>query len=151
MIEVGKTAPDFILKDQDEKEVKLSEYKGKKVLLSWHPLAWTSICAAQMAALEENFARLAALNIIPLGLSVDSFACKKAWASVLSIKKLRLLADFWPHGDVSSQYGVFFNKFGFSKRANVLIDERGIVVWSKEYPTKQLPDLEEIINFVNKK
>ena len=50
LIAVGDSAPDFILKDNHDKEIRLSDYRGKKVLLSWHPLAWTSVCTDQMRA-----------------------------------------------------------------------------------------------------
>ena len=53
-IAVGDMAPDFVLLDNRKQEVRLSDLRGKKVLLSWHPLAWTGVCANQMKALEEN-------------------------------------------------------------------------------------------------
>ena len=72
MIAVGSKAPDFILKDQDGKQVQLSELKGKKVLLSFHPLAWTKVCAEQMKSLEANYERFEKLNSTPLGFIVDT-------------------------------------------------------------------------------
>jgi len=62
-IAVGNIAPDFVLKDNRVQDVRLSDYRGKKVLLSWHPLAWTGVCANQMKALEENLAEFE--NTIP--------------------------------------------------------------------------------------
>ena len=55
-IDVGDMAPDFTLKDNRVQDVSLSEYRGKKVLLSWHPLAWTAVCAQQMKSREDNLA-----------------------------------------------------------------------------------------------
>ena len=57
MIEIGSEAPDFTLKDQNGKELRLSDLKGKRVLLSFHPLAWTGICRDQMLSLEQNHGR----------------------------------------------------------------------------------------------
>ena len=54
MIAVGAKAPDFTLEDQHGNKVSLSDFKGRKVLLSWHPLAWTSVCTDQMRALEPT-------------------------------------------------------------------------------------------------
>ena len=145
MIAVGAKAPDFTLSDQNGKNVKLSSLQGKKVLLSFRPLAWTPVCTDQMKSLEENFDRLAELNTIALGIGVDSSPSNKAWAKSLNIKKTRLISDFWPHGKVSKLYGVFREKDGYSERANILINENGVVLFAKLYPVGQLPDIEELI------
>ena len=76
----GDIAPDFILRDQSGKEFKLSDLKGKKVLLSFHPLAWTRVCSQQMQSLEENKNVFESLNTVAVGLSVDTAPSKKAWA-----------------------------------------------------------------------
>lgn len=54
-ITVGADAPDFTVMDNKNQNIRLSAYKGKKVLLSWHPLAWTPVCTDQMRALETNW------------------------------------------------------------------------------------------------
>ena len=147
-LEKGQTAPDFTLKDQDGKEFKLSAQKGKKVLLSFHPLAWTGLCAKQMQSLEANKDKFESLNTVPVGLSVDSVPTKKAWAKNLGIKSVRLLSDFWPHGSVAKLYGIFREKDGFSERANIIVDENGKIAFLKVYEVAQLPDIEEILNVI---
>jgi peroxiredoxin len=97
MITIGEKVGDFTLKDQHAKDFTLSEYAGKKVLLSFHPLAWTSVCAKQMQSLEENRESFEKNNTVTVGVSVDSSPSKKAWAKELKIENTRLLADFWPH------------------------------------------------------
>ena len=144
LVAVGDIAPDFSLKDNKEKLIKLSDYRGQKVLLSWHPLAWTSVCTDQMRALEANFQKFQELNTVPLGFSVDSVPCKKAWSAVLGITNVSLPADFWPHGKVAQDYGIFIEKIGMSERANIIIDEEGKVAWVKVYPMSQLPDINEV-------
>ena len=144
----GKKANDFILKDQNGQDFRLSEYRGEKVLLSFHPLAWTSICALQMKALEKNKRSFDKLNTVAVGLSVDSVPCKAAWAKSLKIKKTKILADFWPHGSVAKSMGLLRPE-GFSERANVIVNETGKVIFIKVYPIKQLPDLAEILNVLN--
>ncbi len=106
-IEIGDKAPDFTLKDQHNKDVDLSGLKGKKVLLSFHPLAWTKVCARQMQSLEKNTEIFRSLNTLPLGVSVDTVPSKHAWAKELGVKETRLLSDFWPHGEVANLYGLF--------------------------------------------
>jgi peroxiredoxin len=148
MIEVGKRAPDFELKDQDGKPFKLSSFKGQKVILSFRPLAWTPVCTDQMSDLEKNLKRYSKLNTVAVGVGVDASASNKAWAKSQGIKKTRLLADFWPHGKVSQLYGVFRDKDGFSERANIIIGENQKVIFARLYPIQQLPDTEEIMEFL---
>lgn len=150
VVKIGQKAPDFILRDQHNAEFKLSAFKGRKVLLSFHPLAWTKVCARQMQSLERNFKTFDLLNTMPIGLSVDTVPTKHAWARTLKIKRLRLLADFWPHGKVAKTCGIFREKEGFSERANILINEFGKVIWVKVYPIKELPDVKEIIKVLSK-
>jgi peroxiredoxin len=147
---VGETAPDFVLKDQDKQDVQLSGFKGRRVLLSFHPLAWTGVCAEQMKSLESHEAAFAALNAVPLGLSIDHVPSKAAWAKTLSVVKTRLLADFWPHGAVAQAYGLFREKYGSSERANVIVDGEGRVALIKVYEIPQLPDIREILDFISR-
>ncbi|MCA6213943.1 peroxiredoxin [Thermococcus bergensis] len=147
---IGEKAPDFVLKDQNGEEFKLSDFRGKKVLLSFHPLAWTGICEKQMKALEENYEKFETLNVLPVGISVDPMPSKKAWAEHMGLKKLRILSDFWPHGEVAKLYGLFREKDGISERANVLVDEEGKIALYKVYPIRELPNLEEIFDFLER-
>jgi peroxiredoxin len=141
---VGQLAPEFGLKDQDGKNVRLSESKGRLVLLSFHPMAWTDVCAKQMQVLEQNKITFDSLNAVPLGLSIDTVPSKKAWADHLGIKSLRLLSDFWPHGGVAQAYGIFRERSGISERANIIVDRSGRIAFVKVYAISQLPDIGEI-------
>jgi len=149
-IKVGDTAPNFTLQDQEGKDFQLSDYKGKRVLLSFHPLAWTEVCARQMQSLEKNYDIFESLNTAPVGLSIDAVPSKKAWANNLGIRKVRLLSDFWPHGEVARRYEIFREKNGFSERANIIVDEKGKIAFFKTYPLSQLPDINEIITAIKK-
>ena len=148
-IEVGTPAPDFALDDVNEESVHLSSFKGKKILLSWHPAAWTGVCTDQMRSLEVNHEKFKAMNTIPFGLSTDPSPCKKAWSAVLSIRNISLLCDFWPHGRVAQDYGIFIEEFGMSQRANIIIDEKGIVKWVKLYALSELPDIKEVLEVLS--
>lgn len=148
MISSGSKAPDFTLKDQNKKDIRLSKFVGKKIILSFRPLAWTPVCHDQMLSLEENYNYFEQHNTIAFGLGVDSVPSNKAWTDSMGIKKTRLLSDFWPHGEVARMYGVFREVDGFSERANIIIDESQKVVFAKVYPTNQLPDIVELIHFL---
>ncbi len=105
VVKKGKKLKDCILKDQNGQDFRLADCKGKRVLLSFHPLAWTTVCALQMQSLEKSKKALDKLNTVAVGLSVDSVPCKAAWAKSLKIKNTRLLADFWPHGGWQNPWG----------------------------------------------
>jgi peroxiredoxin len=150
MISIGSQAPDFTLKDQKGKAVKLSKFAGKKIILSFRPLAWTPVCHDQMLSLERNGDIFEKHNTIAFGLGVDSVPSNRAWADSMEISETRLLSDFWPHGEVSKAYDVFREIDGFSERANIIIDESQRVVFARVYPTNQLPDITEIIHFIER-
>jgi peroxiredoxin len=104
-IEVGAEAPEFNLKDQHKTAHNMSDLRGKKVLLSFHPLAWTSICTQQMESLETHMAEFSDLNTVPFGVSIDSSPSKLAWGDSMGIKELKASsATTWvsPTGPTSS-------------------------------------------------
>jgi peroxiredoxin len=144
VVTVGKKIKDFKLQDQERHDFTLTSCRGKRVLLSFHPLAWTPVCAQQMQSLEKNKKALDRLDTVAVGLSIDSVPCKAAWAKSLKIKNTRLLSDFWPHGGVAKALGILRAE-GFSQRANIIIDAAGKVMFVKIYPIRQLPDMGEIL------
>lgn len=146
IIQKGEKAPLFNIKDQNAEDVNLESYRGKKVIISSHPLAFTPVCTDQMRSLERNFDRIQEKGeTVVIGLSIDPQPSKKAWASAINIKNVKLASDFFPLGKVAKAYGIFNENNSASKRANIIIDENGIVKWSKEYPQAELPDIEEVI------
>ena len=144
-IQAGIRAPDFTVHDHQNKEFTLTSFRGKRVLLSFHPLAWTSVCAKQMSLLESYQTKFTALDTIAVGISVDSAPSKKAWAESLGITQTRLLSDFWPHGAVAQLFGIFREKEGFSERANVIIDAEGTVELVQLYELGEVPDFDEMV------
>jgi peroxiredoxin len=148
---IGCKALDFTLVDHKGNPFTLSEFTGKNVLLSFHPLAWTSVCARQMKSLEQHHENFTKTNTIAVGISVDSVPCKSAWAKHLGITQTCLLSDFWPHGAVAQQYCVFLEKDGVSKRANILINEEQNIVFMKRYPLSQVPNIKEIFTILHSK
>lgn len=143
--EIGDVLEDFELSDQDGEKLRLSDLRGKRVLLSFHPLAWTGICTKQMEALEEAMERFDSMGVVPLGISVDAVPSKKAWAEDMGLERLRILSDFWPHGRLARSADIFIGRMGVSGRANIALDEEGRVIMRKVYEIKELPDLEEVL------
>ncbi|OEU40971.1 thioredoxin peroxidase [Methanosarcina sp. Ant1] len=149
-INIGNEIQDFILRDQKKKDVHLRDFRDKKVLLSFHPLAWTKVCAEQMNSLEKNHELFDKLNTVAFGISVDPIPSKRAWARELGITHIRLLSDFWPHGEVARAYGIFREKEGVSERANIIIDEEQKVIFFKIYLIHEPPDIAEITKILEK-
>jgi len=150
IVKPGDPARNFSIKDHEDKTFDLLEQSGKNVLLSFHPLTWTQFCAGQMKSLEDHFAELNDANTIAVGISVDSVPCKKACTDHLKIHNTRLLADFWPHGNVSQMYGIFRDANGFSERANIIIDDNMKIRFAKVYAIHSIPDMQEVMDFIKK-
>ena len=97
-IDVGAQAPDFTLKDQNNQEVRLADFRGRKaVLLVFYPLAFTGTCQGELAGVRDNLADFANDAVQVLTVSVDSAYSHKVWADREGFD-FPLLADFWPHG-----------------------------------------------------
>jgi mycoredoxin-dependent peroxiredoxin len=126
-VEVGELAPDFTLKDQNNQEVSLSQFKGEKnVLLVFYPLAFSGICSGELCSLRDDLPRFSNDEVELLTVSVDSFFSHKVWADREGFT-FPLLADFWPHGAVAQAYGVFDEQKGIALRGTFLIDREGVV------------------------
>lgn len=144
-LKVGDEAPDFELRSHRGGTVKLSDFRGKRqVVVAFHPLAFTPVCAAQMCGYQSDLSRFDAANAAVLGISVDAQPAKSAWAQALGPISFDLLSDFHPHGDVADKYGVYRAKDGISERAIFVVDTAGKIVWTKVYDIPQQPDNEDL-------
>ena len=126
-IDVGAVAPDFVLRDQNNQEVRLSDFRGRRnVLLVFYPLAFTGTCQGELCAMRDNLSDFANEDVQVLTVSVDSPYAHKVWAEREGYD-FPLLADFWPHGAVAQAYGVFNEERGFANRGTFLVDRDGVV------------------------
>ena len=143
-IAVGQTAPDFTLKNQYDKEVKLSDFKGKKnVVLMFYPLDWSPTCTQEHVCFVNDMKKFDTLDAEVLGVSVDSAWSHKAYAEKMGIK-YSLLADFQPRGAVADKYGVFLPDKGITGRAIVIVNKDGKVAWVKNSDIPVVPDVAEV-------
>lgn len=143
-ISVGQTAPDFTLKDQHQKEVKLSDFAGKKnVVIVWYPLDWSPVCSTEHACFVNDMKSFENLDAEVLGVSVDSVWSHKAFAEKLGIK-YSLLADFHPKGAASQKYGMYLSEKGITGRAIAIVGKDGKVAWFKNYDIPVAPDVKEV-------
>jgi peroxiredoxin len=124
---IGDAAPDFTLVNQFGESVTLSDFAGKKpVVLVFYPLSFSGVCTGELCELRDNFSVFDRDNVELLAISVDSKYVQKAFADQEDYK-FSVLADFWPHGAVAKQYGVFLDEAGISNRATFVIDKDGIL------------------------
>jgi peroxiredoxin (alkyl hydroperoxide reductase subunit C) len=130
-IEVGTEAPDFVLRDQNNQEVRLSDFRGvRNVLLVFYPLAFTGTCQGELCSVRDNLGDFVNDNVQVLTVSIDSPFSHKVWAEQQGYQ-FPLLADFWPHGEVARTYGVFDEQRGFANRGTFIIDKQGIVRYAE--------------------
>src|ERR1700677_3730783 len=148
-ISVGAAAPEFSLKDQSQKEVKLSDFKGKKnVVIVFYPLDWSPVCTNEHVCLVNDMKRFEQLDAQVLGVSVDSVWSHKAFAEKMGTQ-LPLLADFQPRGAVGSLFGVYLADKGITGRAIAVVDRDGKLAWFKNYDIPTVPDVNEVAEAVS--
>ncbi len=129
MVDVGDTAPDFTLTDQDQNAVTLSSLRGEKnVVLVFYPLSFTGVCEGELCALRDSIADFDSADVKTLAVSVDSGPTHARWAAEQGYT-FPLLADFWPHGEVARSYGVFQEDLGLALRGTFIIDKQGTVAY----------------------
>lgn len=126
-LENDTQAPDFELSNQFGERIQLSDFRGRKsVALVFFPLAFSGTCTGELCALRDNLNLFTDEHVELLGISVDSKYTLRAWAERENYQ-FSLLADFWPHGEIAKEYGVFLEDKGFANRATFVIDKDGII------------------------
>ncbi|WFE21272.1 peroxiredoxin [Solwaraspora sp. WMMD937] len=126
-VEVGTPAPEFTLKNQNNQEVRLADFRGRQaVLLIFYPLAFTGTCQGELQEVRDNIDAYVNDDVQTLTVSVDSVYTHKIWAEQEGFQ-FPLLADFWPHGAVAQAYGVFNDSAGIANRGTFVIDKTGVV------------------------
>jgi glutaredoxin-dependent peroxiredoxin len=146
-VKVGDKAPEFSLYDSDKKKQSLSDYRGTNVLLLFFPLAFTSVCTAELCDTRDNLKLYESLNAKPIGISVDSVHSLRKFKEEQGLN-FPLLSDF--NKEVSELYGSIYEVFGFemrgvSKRSAFLIDSEGVVQYAEVLENASLqPDFQAI-------
>jgi len=132
-IQIGQPAPDFTLYDTNKQPVTLSEQKGSHVLLLFFPLAFTSVCTAELCSVRDSLKVYESLNAVPFGISVDSLHTLKKFKEEQQLN-FSLLSDF--NKEVSRAYDTIYEQWGFgmrgvSKRSAFIIDQDGVVQYAE--------------------
>ena len=122
-IEIGQKAPDFALKNQNQEDIKLRNFRGKRVILAFYPFDFSPVCTDEMSCFQADLKKLNSADSKVLAISVDSHWSHKAFAGKLNLN-YDLLSDF--NKEASKKYGVL-RKEGFSNRAYFIIDKDGVI------------------------
>jgi len=145
MLKKGTTAPDFELHSTPDQKLKLSDLKGKKVILAFYPADWSPVCGDQMTLYNETLKLFSKHDAQLVGISVDSKWCHLAFAENHKFH-FPLLADFEPKGEVAKAYKVYDEKEGEAMRALYVLDEKGIIYWSYLSPVGMNPGANGILD-----
>lgn len=146
-LQIGDKAPDFTLFSSDLKEVKLSDFAGKKVIIHFFPMAFTGVCTTQLCTMRDNFGFYDGLNVEILAISVDSpFTLAKFKEE--NNYQFPLLSDF--NKEVSNAYGAQYEEFvfnlkGVAKRSAFVLDTEHKIIYAEVLESAgDLPDFTAI-------
>jgi peroxiredoxin len=151
-LQVGDKAPDFKLFSSALQEVSLSDYKGKKLVIHFFPMAFTGTCTTQLCTMRDSFGYYEGMNAEVVGISVDSPFTLAKFKETESYQ-FPLLSDF--NKEASQAYGAFYDEFvfnlkGVSKRAAFVINEEGIITYAEVLDVAtDLPNFEAIQQVVS--
>ena len=143
-IEPGTPAPDFELRSTPSQTVRLSEFRGRPVVLVFYPEDWSPVCTDQLALYQELMPEFRKYDAELIGISVDGIWSHLAFAKDRNLH-FPLLADFEPKGEVARLYGVYRVADGTSERALFVIDADGITRWSYLSPIGVNPGADGIL------
>ncbi|AEF39682.1 peroxiredoxin [Hoyosella subflava] len=133
-LDVGAEAPGFTLRDQNNQQVALSDFRNtKNVLLVFFPLAFTGTCQGELGQIRDNLPAFQNSSAEVLAISVSAPPVHKIWSAGQGYL-FSVLSDFWPHGEVSRAYGVLNESNGMPNRGTFVIDVDGIIRFAEVGP-----------------
>ncbi len=149
-VKTGDKSPDFTLKSISGKQVSLSDYRGRKnVVISFIPAAWTPVCSDQWPGYNIVQELFDEHDAVLLGISVDSLPTLFSWTNQMGRLWFPVLADFYPHGETASKFGLLRSD-GMAERAIVVIDKQGIIRYIDVHNINERPPLDSIIRELEK-
>ena len=139
-VKAGQPAPDFSLPSVSGQNVSLSHFRGKNVVISFVPAAWTAVCSEQWPGynlVKDTFEKR---DAVLLGITVDNVPTLYAWTKQMGQVWFDVLSDFWPHGAIADTYGVLRSD-GMTERALFFIDKKGIIRGIVVFDINKKPDV----------
>ena len=152
MLQAGDMAPDFdapVLTGGVRRQFRLSGQRSRRnLVLAFYPANWDPVSAQQLVTYQVEREKFQAREAEVLGISVDHIMNAAAWERDIGPFDFLLASDFWPHGEISREYGVLRETDPFqgaSERAIFVIDKAGRIRFARIYPVDQLPDFDETL------
>jgi peroxiredoxin len=145
VIPAGALAPDFTLNATPGQALRLSELRGRSVILTFYPADWSPVCTDQLSLYNELLPEFREYGAELVGISVDSVWSHVAFARDRNLH-FPLLSDFEPKGAVARLYGAYREENGYCERALVVLDGEGIVRWSFRSPVGVSPGANGILD-----
>lgn len=144
-IELGRPAPDFTLRDQFGQDVTLSSYRGRKaVALVFYPYAFSGVCTGEMGGIRARLDEFLTYDTEVLALSCDPVYALRAFSDSDGLN-FALLSDFWPHGQVARDYGVFDERSGCPERSSYVVGKDGRLTWAVHHPKPAARSLDDLL------
>jgi peroxiredoxin len=143
-LQPATAAPDFELRSTPDQTLRLSDFRGRPVILVFYPEDWSPVCSDQLSLYQEVMPEFRKHDAQMLGISVDGIWCHLAFAKDRNLH-FPLLADFEPKGAVARAYGAYREGDGTSERALFVIDADGVVRWSYLSPVGVNPGTDGIL------
>lgn len=125
-LQIGDAAPNFTLPDTEREQVSLDSLKGRKTLLVFIPFPFTGVCTGEACDLQNNLSRLQSDGANVVVITCDTPFSNGEWAKKEGME-YPILSDYWPHGAVSSAYGVFNEDLGVANRVTFVLDAEGSI------------------------
>ena len=142
-IQVGDLGPDFELVDQHRQEIRLSSFRGDKaVLVVFYPFAFSGVCTGELSGLRDRLGDFETDDATLVTISCDPVFTQRAFADRDGLF-FPLLSDYWPHGAVSTAFGIFNEKVGCSGRATFVVDREGVLRWQVENEIPNARDIDD--------
>ncbi|MFW0791788.1 peroxiredoxin [Gordonia sp. CPCC 205333] len=130
LVSVGSRAPGFALRDQNNQLIELDALRdGRRVVLVFFPLAFTGNCEGELGMIRDRLPEFDTQSHVTVAVSVGPPPTHKVW-SVAQAFLFPILSDFWPHGEIARQYGVFDEHRGYSLRGTFVVDSDGTVLYA---------------------
>jgi peroxiredoxin len=144
VLPAGTPAPDFTLPNGPDSAQRLSDLRGRPVILVFYPADWSPVCGDELALYNELLPEFRRHDAELVGISVDGVWCHRAYAEARHLE-FPLLSDFEPKGAVSRAYGAYRARDGFSERALFVLDRDGVIRWSYLSPVNVNPGADGIL------
>jgi peroxiredoxin Q/BCP len=148
VLSVGAAAPDFEAQASDGRSLRLSQLRGKAVVLYFYPKSFTPICTVEARRFRDSYPELAALGAEVVGVSADGIDVQCEFGRQEQVS-FPLLAD--TEGRIASAYGVLWPVISRARRVTFVIDEKGVVELATWHEFQVSKHLDEVLNHLRKR